>query len=159
MDNEDRIVAHKKRRLSVYADDEDVLVQALDIPEADYECLTVNSSWLEKSLLEGDIILFAYGRDAEGGDIVLIEDEEGCERIGSLASPGLLETKNGFRSLTGRERIIGVGVALARRFRMDRVQKEIEEKARREAQGDGEEAGEAEGVDPNFSLTGFPPES
>ncbi|HEY7913611.1 MAG TPA: hypothetical protein VIG62_16980 [Blastocatellia bacterium] len=149
MENEDRVIAHKKRRLSVYADDEDVLVQALEIPEADYECMRANGSWPEKSLLEGDIILFAYRRDAEGGDIVLIEDEEGRERIGFLAAPGLLETKSGFRPLTGREKIIGVGVALARRLRMDRVNREAQ----------SEEAGEAEGIDPDFSLTGFPPES
>jgi hypothetical protein len=149
MENEDRVVAHKKRRLSVYADDEDVLVQALEIPEADYECLTVNGSWAEKSLLEGDIILFAYGRDAEGGDIILIEDEEGRERIGFLAAPGLLDTKSGFRPLTGRERITGVGVALARRLRVDKVQREAPD----------EKADEGGGGDPNFSLTGFPPES
>lgn len=149
MENEDRVVAHKKRRLSVYADDEDVLVQALEIPEADYECLTVNGSWAEKSLLEGDIILFAYGRDAEGGDIILIEDEEGRERIGFLAAPGLLDTKTGFRPLTGRERITGVGVALARRLRLDKVHREAP----------AEKADEEDGGDPNFSLTGFPPES
>jgi hypothetical protein len=60
----------------------------------------------------------------------------------------LLETKSGFRPLTGREKIIGVGVALARRLRLDRVNREAR----------SEEAGEAEGIDPDFSLTGFPPE-
>ncbi|HEX8089625.1 MAG TPA: hypothetical protein VF762_12260, partial [Blastocatellia bacterium] len=100
-----------------YADDEDILVRVLDIPEADYECVMVNRSWPEKSLLEGDIILFAARGDAEGGDVVLIEGEEGHVRLGISSKPGFLETTYGRRPLEGSERVIGVGVALARRLR------------------------------------------
>jgi hypothetical protein len=119
MEKEDNLPAHGKRHLQVYADDEDVLVRVLDIPEADYECVMVNSSWPEKSLLEGDIILFAARTDAEGGDIVLIEEEETRVRLGILSRPGFLETTYGRRPLEASERIIGVGVALARRLRRD----------------------------------------
>ena len=119
MEKEDTLPAHEKRHLQVYADDEDILVRVLDIPEADYECVMVNSSWPEKSLLEGDIILFAARTDAEGGDIVLIEEEEKRVRLGVLARQGFLETTYGRRPLEASERIIGVGVALARRLRKD----------------------------------------
>src|SRR5215217_8707259 len=118
MEKDNDIPAHEKRHLQVYADDEDILVRVLDIPEADYECVMVNSSWPEKSLLEGDIILFAARVDAEAGDIVLIEDE-GRVRLGILARPGFLETIQGRRPLEGSERIIGLGLALARRLRRD----------------------------------------
>lgn len=117
MEKEDNLPAHEKRHLQVYADDEDILVRVLDIPEADYECVMVNSSWPEKSLLEGDIILFAARADAEGGDVVLIEEEESRVRLGILSKPGFLETTYGRRPLEAPERIIGVGVALARRLR------------------------------------------
>jgi hypothetical protein len=119
MEKEDTLPAHEKRHLQVYADDEDILVRVLDIPEADYECVMVNSSWPEKSLLEGDIILFAAGADAEGGDIVLIQEEEKRVRLGILARPGFLETTQGRRPLEASERIMGVGIALARRLRKD----------------------------------------
>jgi hypothetical protein len=119
MEKESRIPAHDKRQLQVYANNEDILVRVLDIPEADYECVMVNSSWPEKSLLDGDIILFAARTDAEGGDIVLIE-EEGRVRLGILSRPGFLETTQGRRPLEAPERIIGVGVALARRLRKDK---------------------------------------
>jgi hypothetical protein len=119
MEREDNLPAHEKRHLQVYADDEDILVRVLDIPEADYECVMVNSSWPEKSLLEGDIILFAARTDAEGGDIVLIEEEGGRVRLGILSRPGFLETTYGRRPLEASERIIGLGVALARRLRKD----------------------------------------
>ena len=118
MDKDNPLPSHEKRHLQVYADDEDVLVRVLDIPEADYECVMVNSSWPEKSLLDGDIILFAARTDAEGGDIVLIE-EEGRVRLGLLSRPGFLETTIGRRPLEASERIIGVGIALARRLRRD----------------------------------------
>ena len=59
MEKDENIAAHDKRRLQVYADDEDVLVRVLGIPEADYECMLVNGPWPEKSLLEGDIVLCA----------------------------------------------------------------------------------------------------
>jgi hypothetical protein len=115
MEKEENVPAHEKRRLQVYADDEDVLVKVLRIPEADYECLMVNSSWAEKSLLEGDIVLCAGGREPLAGDIVLIE-EDGRERLGVLAEPGFLETRSGSRPIEITERITGVGVALARKL-------------------------------------------
>lgn len=115
MEKDEKIPAHENRRLEVYADDEDVLVKVLGIPEADYECVMVNGSWPEKSLLEGDIVLCAGGRSPGAGDIVLIE-EEGRVRLGVLAEPGFLETRYGSRPLEASERIIGVGVALARKL-------------------------------------------
>lgn len=115
MEKDQNIPAHEKRRLQVYADDEDVVVRVLGIPEADYECVMVNGSWPEKSLLEGDIVLCADGRAALAGDIVLIE-EEGRVRLGVLAEPGFLETRNGSRPIEPSERIVGVGVALARKL-------------------------------------------
>jgi len=115
MEKDENIPAHDKRRLQVYADDEDVLVKVLGIPEADYECVMVNGSWPEKSLVEGDIVLCAGGRSPLAGDIVLIE-QEGRARLGVLAEPGFLETRSGSRPLEASERIIGVGVALARKL-------------------------------------------
>lgn len=115
MEKDQNIPAHDKRRLQVYADDEDVVVKVLGIPEADYECVMVNGSWPEKSLLEGDIVLCADGRAPLAGDIVLIE-EEGRVRLGILAEPGFLETRNGSRAIGDSERIIGVGVALTRKL-------------------------------------------
>ena len=115
MEKDENIPAHEKRRLRSYADDEDVLVKVLGIPEADYESVRVNGSWPEKSLLEGDIVLCADSRVPAAGDIVLIE-EEGRVRLGVLAEPGYLETKNGSRPLGASERIVGVGVALARKL-------------------------------------------
>jgi hypothetical protein len=115
MEKDENIPSHEKRRLQVYADDEDVLVKVLGIPEADYDCVMVNGSWPEKSLIEGDIVLCAGGRSPLAGDIVLIE-EEGRVRLGMLAEPGFLETKYGSRPIEASERIIGVGVALARKL-------------------------------------------
>jgi len=115
MEKDENIAAHDKRRLQVYADDEDLLVKVLGIPEADYECVLVNGPWPEKSLLEGDIILCAGNRSALAGDIVLIE-QDGRERLGVLAEPGFLETKYGRRPLESSETIIGVGVALTRKL-------------------------------------------
>lgn len=115
MERDENIHAHEKRRIQVYVDDEDVLVKVLAIPEADYECVMVNGSWAEKSLLEGDIVLCAGNRVPGTGDIVLIE-EEGRVRLGVLAEPGFLETKSGSRPLEASERIVGVGVALARKL-------------------------------------------
>ena len=115
MEKDQDIPSHDKRRLQVYADDEDIVVKVLGIPEADYECVMVNGSWAEKSLLEGDIVLCADGRVPLAGDIVLIE-EEGRVRLGVLAEPGFLETRNGSRPIEASERIIGVGVALARKL-------------------------------------------
>ena len=115
MEKDLNIPAHDKRRLQVYADDEDVVVKVLGIPEADYECVTVNGSWPEKSLVEGDVVLCAGGRSPLAGDIVLIE-QEGRVRLGIFAEPGFLETRNGSRAIEESERIIGVGVALARKL-------------------------------------------
>ena len=115
MERDQDIPAHEKRRLQVYADDEDVVVKVLGIPEADYECVMVNGSWLEKSLLEGDIVLCAAGRVPLAGDIVLIEDGPRV-RLGVMADPGFLETKTGTRPIEASERIVGVGVALARKL-------------------------------------------
>jgi hypothetical protein len=115
MEKDENIPAHDKRRLQVYADDEDVLVKVLGIPEADYECVTVNGSWAAKSLVEGDIVLCAQNRTPLSGEIVLIEDE-GRVRLGILAEPGFLETRSGSRPLEPSELIVGVGVALARKL-------------------------------------------
>jgi hypothetical protein len=115
MEKDENIAAQEKRRLQVYADDDDVLVKALGIPEADYECVLVNGPWAEKSLLEGDIVLCAGNRAPLAGDIVLIE-QDGRERLGVLAEPGFLETKYGRRPIDSSEKIIAVGVALARKL-------------------------------------------
>ncbi len=115
MEDDQDIPAHEKRRLQVYADDEDIVVKVLGIPEGDYECVMVNGSWAEKGLVEGDIVLCADGRVPLAGDIVLIE-QEGRVRLGVLAEPGFLETRNGNRAIDESERIIGVGVALARKL-------------------------------------------
>ena len=115
MEKDQNIPAHEKRRLRVYADDEDIVVKVLGVPEADYECVMVNGSWPEKSLLEGDIVLCADGRVPLTGDIVLIE-EDGRVRLGVLAEPGFLETRSGSRPIEASERVVGVGVALARKL-------------------------------------------
>ena len=115
MEQEQNIQPPPKRRSQVYADHNDVLVKVLDVPEADYECVMVNSSWQQKGLLQGDIVLCAARSDATDGDIVMIE-EEGQVRLGVLSTPGYLETPLGFRALEASERIIGVGVALARKL-------------------------------------------
>jgi len=115
VERDENIPAHEKRRLKVYADGDDVVVKALGIPQAEYECIMVNGSWPEKSLVEGDIVLCADGRTPLAGDIVLIE-EDGHVRLGIMAEPGRLETKQGSRALEATERIVGVGVALARKL-------------------------------------------
>jgi hypothetical protein len=115
MEKDENIQSHEKRRLQVYATGEDILVRILDIPEADYECVMVNSSWIDKGLIEGDIILFAERSDPVAGDIVLIE-EAGRTRLGLASSYGFLETSLGRRPIEAAERIIGVGVALARKL-------------------------------------------
>ena len=115
MDKDENIPSNEKRRSQVYAKADDIMVRILDIPEADYECVMVNSSWIDKGLIEGDIILFAERGDPVAGDIVLIE-EEGRTRLGIASSYGFLETSIGRRPLDAAERIIGVGVALARKL-------------------------------------------
>jgi hypothetical protein len=109
------IEAHEKRRQQVYVDNGDVLARVLGVRQGDYECVKVNHSWPEKGLIEGDIILFVASDAAEAGDIILIE-EEGQTRLGIIFEPGFLETRSGSRPLEAQERIIGVGVALARKL-------------------------------------------
>ena len=101
MEKDETIAAQEKRRQQVYADEDDILVRVLDIPEADYECVLVNSSWLERGLLEGDIVLI---------------EEDHYTRLGVASVPGYLETSQGRRPLEWSERIVGVGVALARKL-------------------------------------------
>jgi hypothetical protein len=115
MEKEESIKVEEKRRLQAYVDGEDVLARVLGVPEADYECVTVNSSWPDKGLVEGDVILITAGEVARGGDIVLIE-EEGQVRLGLVSEPGWLETAYGARPLNATEQIVGVGLALARRL-------------------------------------------
>jgi hypothetical protein len=115
MDKDENISSGEKRRLRVRASESDILVRVLGIPEADCECVMVNSSWPDKGLLEGDIILFAERNDPEAGDIVLIE-EDGRTRLGIASSYGFLETAIGRRPLEAAERIVGVGIALARKL-------------------------------------------
>ncbi len=115
MDDEENIKPNEKRRLQVYAAHSDVLVKVLDVPEADYECVMVNSPWPERGLLQGDVVLCNASSEGGDGDIVMIE-EEGQVRLGILSTPGYLETPFGFRALEASERIVGVGVALARRL-------------------------------------------
>jgi hypothetical protein len=111
----DKDETDEKRRLLVSAREGDIMVRVLDIPEADYQCVVVNRGWYEKALLEGDLILFAERSDPEMGDIVLIE-EEGETRLGIASNYGFLETAIGRRPLEASERIIGVGIALARKL-------------------------------------------
>ena len=115
MDKDESAQTNERSRLQVSATESDILVRILDLPEADYECIMVSRGWYEKSLLEGDAILFAARNDAEAGDIVLIE-EEGHTHLGIASSYGFLETAIGRRPLEASERIIGVGVALARKL-------------------------------------------
>ena len=115
MDNDENIPAHEKRCQIVHATSGDILVQVLDIPEAGYQCLRVNHSWTDKGLLEGDIVLFAARSDAAEDDIVLIEDE-GELRLGVASTTGYLQTPRGPRAMEATERIIGVGVGLARKL-------------------------------------------
>jgi hypothetical protein len=118
MENDEVIAAHEKRRLNVYVDNEDVLARVLEVPEADYECVMVNASWPDKGLVEGDVVLVSAAAVPRAGDIVLIE-EEGRVRLGLLSEPGFLETPAGVRPVGETERIIGAGVALARRLHKD----------------------------------------
>lgn len=118
MERDETGPANEKRQLEVYVDDEDVLAEVLDVAEGDYQCITINQSWPEKGLLEGDIILFDGRTNAAAGDIVLIE-ERGQRRAGLLFESGFLETPLGSRPLEAQEHIIGIGIALARSLRKD----------------------------------------
>ena len=119
MEKDETIAAQEKRRQRVTAAADDIIVRVIDITEADYECVMVNSSWLERGLLEGDIILFAARDNPEEGDIVLIEEGQHT-RLGVAWMPGYLETSQGRRALEWSERIVGVGVALARKLEAKR---------------------------------------
>jgi hypothetical protein len=107
--------SHQKRQMEVYLDDDDVLAEALGLDAGDYICVRVNSSWPEKSLLEGDIIMLRPSGAPGEGDIVLIE-EGGRKRLAIASRPGFLDTLYGRRPLEAAERVIAVGVALARRL-------------------------------------------
>lgn len=113
MEKDENIEAHEKRRQQVYIGNEDVLAQVLKVRQGDYECVIVNHSWPEKGLIEGDIVLFIASDAVDAGDIVLIE-EEGSTRLGIIFEPGFLETRSGSRPLEAQERIVAVGIALAR---------------------------------------------
>lgn len=115
MDKDENKQPDEKRQLQVSASKDDILVRVFDIPEADYECVMISRSWYEKSLVEGDRVLFAARNDPESGDIVLIE-EEGQTRLGIASSYGFLETAIGRRPLEASERIVGVGIALIRKL-------------------------------------------
>jgi len=115
MEKEENTNPYEKRRLQVYASGNDVLVKVLDVPEADYECLIVKNSWPERGLLEGDIVLCTASSVGADGDIVMI-DQGGQVRLGILSTLGYLQTPYGLRPLEASERIIGVGVALARKL-------------------------------------------
>jgi hypothetical protein len=116
MANDDIVEAEEQRRIQLYIDDEDLMVRVLKLPEGDYEIVTVNSSWLERGFLEGDVILFAEDIEPDDGDIVLIE-EDGLTRLGVASAPGYLLTLHGARPLDPGENIVGVGMGLSRRLR------------------------------------------
>lgn len=116
MENNDIVETDDSRRTQLYIDDEDVMVRVLKLPEGDYEIVKVNSSWLERGFLEGDVILFADNVEPEDGDIVLIE-EDGLTRLGVASAPGYLLTVQGPRPLDPGETIVGVGMGLARKLR------------------------------------------
>lgn len=112
----DIVETNERRRQQVYIDDEDVTVRLLGLKEGDYECVRVNTPWLERGFLEGDVILFNEESEPEDGDIVLIE-EQGLTRLGVASAPGYLLTLQGPRPLDPTETIIGVGLGLVRSLR------------------------------------------
>jgi hypothetical protein len=115
MNIDENATENEKRRQQVYADEDDILVRVLGIREADYECVRVNSSWPEKGLIEGDLILIGEGGGTAAGDIVMIE-EEGQTRLGLASDPGFLETAYGRRPLEASEHIVGIGAVLVRKL-------------------------------------------
>lgn len=106
----------RKRLIEVRVGAWDVLAEAFGLPEGEYKCVTVNNTWVEKGLFEGDAILFAEGREAEAGDVVLIE-EGGKIKLGLLSSPSYLETPYGVRPIEESERIVAVGLILIRKLK------------------------------------------
>jgi hypothetical protein len=118
MSTDETTATDDKRRRQVYIDDEDIAVRLLGLAEGTYECVNVDTPWLERGFLEGDVILFNSETEAEDGDIVLIE-EEGETRLGVASAPGYLLTKYGPRMLDPTEYIVGVGLGLVRRLRRE----------------------------------------
>jgi hypothetical protein len=118
MQDEQSTAAGLKRRLQVYVDKDDALARSLDLAEADYECIRVNGTWLDKGLMEGDMVLISASPTPRGGDIVLLE-EDGRQRLGLMHEPGWLETLSGVRPLNATEQVAGVGVALVRALHKD----------------------------------------
>jgi hypothetical protein len=115
VEEEEAAPHNQRRQTEIRVGNEDSLVRLLGLAEGDYLSITVNSSWPEKSLLEGDVIMFGPAGAPEAGDIVLIE-KDGRVRLGIVSRPGFLETVYGRRPLEASERIIAVGVALARKI-------------------------------------------
>src|SRR5262245_62097306 len=103
---QDTTKSEDERRRRIYIEEEDVSVTVLGMSEGYYDCVRVNSEWLERGFLEGDIILFSEG-GPDDGDIVLIE-EEGDTRLGVASAPGYLMTRQGMRPLDPTEKIVGV---------------------------------------------------
>jgi hypothetical protein len=118
MENEQSIAAEEKRRQQVYVDKDDALARVLEVAEADYQCVRVNGSWLDKGLMEGDIVLVSLDATPRIDDIVLLE-EDGQEKLGIMHEPGWLQILSGARPLNAAERVIGVGVALVRPLHKD----------------------------------------
>jgi hypothetical protein len=106
----------RRRLTEVRVGSWDVLAEKFDLPEGEYKCVTINNTWLEKGLFEGDAILFAEGREAQAGDVVLIE-EGGKMKLGLLSSASYLDTPYGVRPLEETERIVAVGLVLIRRLK------------------------------------------
>lgn len=117
MQENDSVTSGRRRR-QVYVDDEDMMVRLLGLREGDYECVRVDTPWLERGFLDGDVILFNEETEPEDGDIVLIE-EDGETRLGVASAPGYLLTLNGPRMLEPGETIVGVGLGLIRRLRRE----------------------------------------
>lgn len=114
MEEDEATLPDQRRQVKVLLGDEDSLVRLLGLAPGDYFSVTVNSSWPEKGLLEGDVIMFSQSDAPDADDIVLIE-EGGSARLGIVSRPGFLETVYGRRPLEATERIIAVAVALARK--------------------------------------------
>jgi hypothetical protein len=106
----------RRRLIEVRVGGWDLLAEKFGLSEGEYKCITVNNTWVERGLFEGDAILFAEGREAEAGDVVLIE-EGGKMKLGLLSSPSYLDTPYGVRPLEETERIVAVGLALIRKLK------------------------------------------
>src|SRR4051794_35305084 len=104
MEKCETIAAHDNRAQAVYADEDHIVVRVLHIPEADYECVMVNGSRLERGLLEGLISLFP-GRDnpAEGQIVSMGEDPR--TGLGAAPGAGYVQRTQGGRPLEWSGRI------------------------------------------------------